>query len=117
MNIEILRRCDDRPPYTVYSLTLRVPIRLMHCPQNADTIVETVSNAIIDVVGGSCRFCAVGLFIRVGCWPILCSTSCPVKHQQIPSVALIDTYLPSQIANPSMNEGFSPNDTGKGPFP
>lgn len=100
--------------YSVYSLTLPGFDSSDALPQNADMIVETVSNAIIDVVGGSCRFVLSGYSSGGVLAYALCS-HLSVKHQRNPlGVALIDTYLPSQIANPSMNEGFSPNDTGKG---
>lgn len=100
--------------HSVYSLTLPGFDSSDALPQNADMIVETVSNAIIDVVGGSCRFVLSGYSSGGVLAYALCS-HLPVKHQRNPlRVALIDTYLPSQIANPSMNEGFSPNDTGKG---
>lgn len=100
--------------HSVYSLTLPGFDSSDALPQNADMIVETVSNAIIDVVGGSCRFVLSGYSSGgVLAYPLCSHLS--VKHQRNPlGVALIDTYLPSQIANPSMNEGFSPNDTGKG---
>lgn len=102
--------------HSVYSLTLPGFDSSDALPQNADMIVETVSNAIIDVVGGSCRFVLSGYSSGGVLAYALCS-HLSVKHQRNPlGVALIDTYLPSQIANPSMNEGFSPNDTGKG-FP
>lgn len=100
--------------HSVYSLTLPGFDSSDALPQNADMIVETVSNAIIDVVGGSCRFVLSGYSSGGALAYALCS-HLSVKHQRNPlGVALIDTYLPSQIANPSMNEGFSPNDTGKG---
>ncbi|KHS04802.1 polyketide synthase [Mycobacterium tuberculosis] len=100
--------------HSVYSLTLAGFDSSDALPQNADMIVETVSNAIIDVVGGSCRFVLSGYSSGGVLAYALCS-HLSVKHQRNPlGVALIDTYLPSQIANPSMNEGFSPNDTGKG---
>lgn len=100
--------------HSVYSLTLLGFDSSDALPQNADMIVETVSNAIIDVVGGSCRFVLSGYSSGGVLAYALCS-HLSVKHQRNPlGVALIDTYLPSQIANPSMNEGFSPNDTGKG---
>lgn len=100
--------------HSVYSLTLPGFDSFDALPQNADMIVETVSNAIIDVVGGSCRFVLSGYSSGGVLAYALCS-HLSVKHQRNPlGVALIDTYLPSQIANPSMNEGFSPNDTGKG---
>lgn len=100
--------------HSVYSLTLPGFDSSDALPQNADVIVETVSNAIIDVVGGSCRFVLSGYSSGGVLAYALCS-HLSVKHQRNPlGVALIDTYLPSQIANPSMNEGFSPNDTGKG---
>lgn len=100
--------------HSVYSLTLPGFDSSDALPQNADMIVETVSNAIIDVVGGSCRFVLSGYSSGGMLAYALCS-HLSVKHQRNPlGVALIDTYLPSQIANPSMNEGFSPNDTGKG---
>lgn len=100
--------------HSVYSLTLPGFDSSDALPQNADMIVETVSNAIIDVVGGSCRFALSGYSSGGVLAYALCS-HLSVKHQRNPlGVALIDTYLPSQIANPSMNEGFSPNDTGKG---
>lgn len=100
--------------HSVYSLTLPGFDSSDALPQNADMIVETVSNAIIDVVGGSCRFVLSGYSSGGVLAYALCS-HLSVKHQWNPlGVALIDTYLPSQIANPSMNEGFSPNDTGKG---
>lgn len=100
--------------HSVYSLTLPGFDSSDALPQNADMIVETVSNAIIDVVGGSCRFVLSGYSSGGVLTYALCS-HLSVKHQRNPlGVALIDTYLPSQIANPSMNEGFSPNDTGKG---
>lgn len=100
--------------HSVYSLTLPGFDSSDALPQNADMIVETVSNAIIDVVGGSCRFVLSGCSSGGVLAYALCS-HLSVKHQRNPlGVALIDTYLPSQIANPSMNEGFSPNDTGKG---
>lgn len=100
--------------HSVYSLTLPGFDSSDALPQNADMIVETVSNAIIDVVGGSCRFVLSGYSSGGVLAYALCS-HLSVKHQRNPLVvALIDTYLPSQIANPSMNEGFSPNDTGKG---
>lgn len=100
--------------HSVYSLTLPGFDSSDALPQNADMIVETVSNAIIDVVGGSCRFVLSGYSSSGVLAYALCS-HLSVKHQRNPlGVALIDTYLPSQIANPSMNEGFSPNDTGKG---
>lgn len=100
--------------HSVYSLTLPGVDSSDALPQNADMIVETVSNAIIDVVGGSCRFVLSGYSSGGVLAYALCS-HLSVKHQRNPlGVALIDTYLPSQIANPSMNEGFSPNDTGKG---
>lgn len=100
--------------HSVYSLTLPGFDSPDALPQNADMIVETVSNAIIDVVGGSCRFVLSGYSSGGVLAYALCS-HLSVKHQRNPlGVALIDTYLPSQIANPSMNEGFSPNDTGKG---
>lgn len=100
--------------HSVYSLTLPGFDSSDALPQNADMIVETVSNAIIDVVGGSCRFVLSGYSSGGVLAYALCSHR-SVKHQRNPlGVALIDTYLPSQIANPSMNEGFSPNDTGKG---
>lgn len=100
--------------HSVYSLTLPGFDSSDALPQNADMIVETVSNAIIDVVGGSCRFVLSGYSSGGVLAYDLCS-HLSVKHQRNPlGVALIDTYLPSQIANPSMNEGFSPNDTGKG---
>lgn len=100
--------------HSVYSLTLPGFDSSDALPQNADMIVETVSNAIIDVVGGSCRFVLSGYSSGGVLAYALCS-HLSVKHQRDPlGVALIDTYLPSQIANPSMNEGFSPNDTGKG---
>lgn len=100
--------------HSVYSLTLPGFHSSDALPQNADMIVETVSNAIIDVVGGSCRFVLSGYSSGGVLAYALCS-HLSVKHQRNPlGVALIDTYLPSQIANPSMNEGFSPNDTGKG---
>lgn len=100
--------------HSVYSLTLPGFDSSDALPQNADMIVETVSNAIIDVVGGSCRFVLSGYSSGGVLSYALCS-HLSVKHQRNPlGVALIDTYLPSQIANPSMNEGFSPNDTGKG---
>lgn len=100
--------------HSVYSLTLPGLDSSDALPQNADMIVETVSNAIIDVVGGSCRFVLSGYSSGGVLAYALCS-HLSVKHQRNPlGVALIDTYLPSQIANPSMNEGFSPNDTGKG---
>lgn len=100
--------------HSVYSLTLPGFDSSDALPQNADMIVETVSNAIIDVVGGSCRFVLSGYSSGGVLAYALCS-HLSVKHQRNPlRVALIDTYLPSQIANPSMNEGFSPNDTGKG---
>lgn len=100
--------------HSVYSLTLPGFDLSDALPQNADMIVETVSNAIIDVVGGSCRFVLSGYSSGGVLAYALCS-HLSVKHQRNPlGVALIDTYLPSQIANPSMNEGFSPNDTGKG---
>lgn len=100
--------------HSVYSLTLPGFDSSDALPQNADMIVETVSNAIIDVVGGSCRFVLSGYSSGGVLSYALCS-HLSVKHQRNPlRVALIDTYLPSQIANPSMNEGFSPNDTGKG---
>lgn len=100
--------------HSVYSLTLPGFDSSDALPQNADMIVETVSNAIIDVVGGSCRFVLSGYSSGGVLAYALCS-HLSVKHQGNPlGVALIDTYLPSQIANPSMNEGFSPNDTGKG---
>lgn len=99
--------------HSVYSLTLPGFDSSDALPQNADMIVETVSN-IIDVVGGSCRFVLSGYSSGGVLAYALCS-HLSVKHQRNPlGVALIDTYLPSQIANPSMNEGFSPNDTGKG---
>lgn len=99
--------------HSVYSLTLPGFDSSDALPQNADMIVETVSNAIIDVVGGSCRFVLSGYSSGGVLAYALCS-HLSVKHQRNPlGVALIDTYLPSQIANPSMNEGFSPNDTGK----
>lgn len=100
--------------HSVYSLTLPGFDSSDALPQNADMIVETVSNAIIDVVGGSCRFVLSGYSSGGVLAYALCS-HLSVKHQRNPlGVALIDTYLPSQIANSSMNEGFSPNDTGKG---
>lgn len=100
--------------HSVYSLTLPGFDSSDALPQNADMIVETVSNAIIGVVGGSCRFVLSGYSSGGVLAYALCS-HLSVKHQRNPlGVALIDTYLPSQIANPSMNEGFSPNDTGKG---
>lgn len=100
--------------HSVYSLTLPGFDSSDALPQNADMIVETVSNAIIDVVGGSCRFVLSGYSSGGVLAYALCS-HLSVKHQRNPlGVALVDTYLPSQIANPSMNEGFSPNDTGKG---
>lgn len=100
--------------HSVYSLTLPGFDSSDALPQNADMIVETVSNAIIDVVGGSCRFVLSGYSSGGVLAYALCS-HLSVKHQRNPlGVPLIDTYLPSQIANPSMNEGFSPNDTGKG---
>lgn len=100
--------------HSVYSLTLPGFDSSDALPQNADMIVETVSNAIIDVVGGSCRFVLSGYSSGGVLAYALCS-HLSVKHQRNPlGVALIDTYLPSQIANPSMSEGFSPNDTGKG---
>lgn len=100
--------------HSVYSLTLPGFDSSDALPQNADMIVETVSNAIIDVVGGSCRFVLSGYSSGGVLAYALCS-HLSVKHQRNPlGVALIDPYLPSQIANPSMNEGFSPNDTGKG---
>lgn len=100
--------------HSVYSLTLPGFDSSDALPQNADMIVETVSNAIIDVVGGSCRFVLSGYSSGGVLAYALCS-HLSVKHQRNPlGVALIDTYLPSQIANPSMNEGFSPNDNGKG---
>lgn len=100
--------------HSVYSLTLPGFDSSDALPQNADMIVETVSNAIIDVVGGSCRFVLSGYSSGGVLAYALCS-HLSVKHQRNPlGVALIDTYRPSQIANPSMNEGFSPNDTGKG---
>lgn len=100
--------------HSVYSLTLPGFDSSDALPQNADMIFETVSNAIIDVVGGSCRFVLSGYSSGGVLAYALCS-HLSVKHQRNPlGVALIDTYLPSQIANPSMNEGFSPNDTGKG---
>lgn len=100
--------------HSVYSLTLPGFDSSDALPQNADMIVETVSNAIIDVVGGSCRFVLSGYSSGGVLAYALCS-HLSVKHQRNPlGFALIDTYLPSQIANPSMNEGFSPNDTGKG---
>lgn len=100
--------------HSVYSLTLPGFDSSDALPQNADMIVETVSNAIIDVVGGSCRFVLSGYSSGGVLAYALCS-HLSVKHQRNPlGVALIDTYLPSQIANPSMNEGFSPIDTGKG---
>lgn len=100
--------------HSVYSLTLPGFDSSDALPQNADMIVETVSNAIIDVVGGSCRFVLSGYSSGGVLAYALCS-HLSVKHQRNPlGVALIDTYLPSQIANPSMNEGFNPNDTGKG---
>lgn len=100
--------------HSVYSLTLPGFDSSDALPQNADMIVETVSNAIIDLVGGSCRFVLSGYSSGGVLAYALCS-HLSVKHQRNPlGVALIDTYLPSQIANPSMNEGFSPNDTGKG---
>ncbi|KBG17958.1 polyketide synthase Pks6 [Mycobacterium tuberculosis variant africanum MAL010071] len=100
--------------HSVCSLTLPGFDSSDALPQNADMIVETVSNAIIDVVGGSCRFVLSGYSSGGVLAYALCS-HLSVKHQRNPlRVALIDTYLPSQIANPSMNEGFSPNDTGKG---
>lgn len=100
--------------HSVYSLTLPGFDSSDALPQNADMIIETVSNAIIDVVGGSCRFVLSGYSSGGVLAYALCS-HLSVKHQRNPlGVALIDTYLPSQIANPSMNEGFSPNDTGKG---
>lgn len=100
--------------HSVYSLTLPGFDSSDALPQNADMIVETVSNAIIDVVGGSCRFVLSGYSSGGVLAYALCS-HLSVKHQRNTlGVALIDTYLPSQIANPSMNEGFSPNDTGKG---
>lgn len=100
--------------HSVYSLTLPGFDSSDALPHNADMIVETVSNAIIDVVGGSCRFVLSGYSSGGVLAYALCS-HLSVKHQRNPlGVALIDTYLPSQIANPSMNEGFSPNDTGKG---
>lgn len=100
--------------HSVYSLTLPGFDSSDALPQNADMIVETISNAIIDVVGGSCRFVLSGYSSGGVLAYALCS-HLSVKHQRNPlGVALIDTYLPSQIANPSMNEGFSPNDTGKG---
>lgn len=100
--------------HSVYSLTLPGFDSSDALPQNADMIVETVSNAIIDVVGGSCRFVLSGYSSGGVLAYALCS-HLSVKHQRNPlGVALIDTYLPSQIANPSMNEEFSPNDTGKG---
>lgn len=100
--------------HSVYSLTLPGFDSSDALPQNADMIVETVSNAIIDVVGGSCRFVLSGYSSGGVLAYALCS-HLSVKHERNPlGVALIDTYLPSQIANPSMNEGFSPNDTGKG---
>ncbi|SGP16571.1 polyketide synthase [Mycobacterium tuberculosis] len=100
--------------HSVYSLTLPGFDSSDALPQNADMIVETVSNAIIDVVGASCRFVLSGYSSGGVLAYALCS-HLSVKHQRNPlGVALIDTYLPSQIANPSMNEGFSPNDTGKG---
>lgn len=100
--------------HSVYSLTLPGFDSSDALPQNADMIVETVSNAIIDVVGGSCRFVLSGYSSGGVLAYALCS-HLSVKHQRNPlGVALIDIYLPSQIANPSMNEGFSPNDTGKG---
>lgn len=100
--------------HSVYSLTLPGFDSSDALSQNADMIVETVSNAIIDVVGGSCRFVLSGYSSGGVLAYALCS-HLSVKHQRNPlGVALIDTYLPSQIANPSMNEGFSPNDTGKG---
>lgn len=100
--------------HSVYSLTLPGFDSSDALPQNADMIVENVSNAIIDVVGGSCRFVLSGYSSGGVLAYALCS-HLSVKHQRNPlGVALIDTYLPSQIANPSMNEGFSPNDTGKG---
>lgn len=100
--------------HSVFSLTLPGFDSSDALPQNADMIVETVSNAIIDVVGGSCRFVLSGYSSGGVLAYALCS-HLSVKHQRNPlGVALIDTYLPSQIANPSMNEGFSPNDTGKG---
>lgn len=100
--------------HSVYSLTLPGFDSSDALPQNADMIVETVSNAIIDVVGGSCRFVLSGYSSGGVLAYALCS-HLSVKHQRNRlGVALIDTYLPSQIANPSMNEGFSPNDTGKG---
>lgn len=100
--------------HSVYSLTLPGFDSSDALPQNADMIVETVSNAIIDVVGGSCRFVLSG-YSSGGVLAYARCSHLSVKHQRNPlGVALIDTYLPSQIANPSMNEGFSPNDTGKG---
>lgn len=100
--------------HSVYSLTLPGFDSSDALPQNADMIVETVSNAIIDVVGGSCRFVLSG-YSSGGVLAYALCAHLSVKHQRNPlGVALIDTYLPSQIANPSMNEGFSPNDTGKG---
>lgn len=100
--------------HSVYSLTLPGFDSSDALPQNADMIVETVSNAIIDVVGGSCRF-VLSSYSSGGVLAYALCSHLSVKHQRNPlGVALIDTYLPSQIANPSMNEGFSPNDTGKG---
>lgn len=100
--------------HSVYSLTLPGFDSSDALPQNADMIVETVSNAIIDVVGGSCRF-VLSVYSSGGVLAYALCSHLSVKHQRNPlGVALIDTYLPSQIANPSMNEGFSPNDTGKG---
>lgn len=103
--------------HSVYSLTLPGFDSSDALPQNADMIVETVSNAIIDVVGGSCRFVLSGYSSGGVLAYALCS-HLSVKHQRNPlGVALIDTYLPSQIANPSMNEGVQPQRYWEGPFP
>ncbi|MET2781157.1 acyltransferase domain-containing protein, partial [Mycobacterium tuberculosis] len=75
--------------HSVYSLTLPGFDSSDALPQNSDMIVETVSNAIIDVVGGSCRFVLSGYSSGGVLAYALCS-HLSVKHQRNPlGVALI----------------------------
>lgn len=70
--------------HSVYSLTLPGFDSSDALPQNADMIVETVSNAIIDVVGAAAVLCCRAIH-RVGCWPMPSAPICRSSTSGIPS--------------------------------
>ncbi len=82
-------------------------------PRDADVVLESLSRSILDGLGNSEHLVLAG-YSSGGVLAYALSCHLAEKYQRRPlGVALIDTYLPSQLAGTTVDRGFGINETGR----